>query len=84
MFSRDGREIYYEAPGGKMMEAAVTEKGSTVEIGTPRQLFQLSSMSTISNFDVAPDGKRFVVVEGAQNASPPLELVTNWAADLKK
>ncbi len=84
MFSRDGRELYYEAPGGKMMEAVVTENGSTVEIGTPRQLFQLSTMSTNSTFDVAPDGKRFLVINTGQGESPPLTLVTNWTAGLKK
>jgi eukaryotic-like serine/threonine-protein kinase len=80
-FSRDGKELFYEAPGGKMMEVSVVEKGSAVEIGTPHQLFQMSAMA--NEFDVAPDGKRFLVVNTVQGASPPLELVTNWAADMK-
>jgi Tol biopolymer transport system component len=83
-WGRDGREIYYEAPGGKMMEASVTEKGTAIEVGTPHELFQLSSASANDAFAVTPDGRRFLVVEGEQRESQPLTLVTNWTAGLEK
>jgi serine/threonine protein kinase/Tol biopolymer transport system component len=83
-WSRDGRELYYTTGDGKMMEASVTEKGLAVEIGTPKQLFQLPAASTNAGFAVTPDGKRFLMVEAAQGDAQPLTLVTNWTADLEK
>jgi len=83
----DGSALYYLAPGGKLMEARVSGKGSAVEIGAPHQLFQKpfkEVAATCHEYAVAPDGKRFLVNEAEQGASPPLTLVTNWTADLKK
>lgn len=78
----DGSALYYLAPGGKLMEASVKKKGSAVEIGKPHELFQEPSV-TEPGFAVAPDGKRFLIEEAEQSASPPITLVTNWTAYLK-
>jgi eukaryotic-like serine/threonine-protein kinase len=83
-WGRDGRELYYRGQGGKMMEAGVTEKGSAIAVGTPHQLFQLTATSNTNRYAVAPDGKRFLVVEAEQGESQPLTLVTNWTASLGK
>ena len=84
-WGRDGKELYYEAPSGAVMEAKVTEKGRAVEIGMPHQLFKVSAASLGGpGFAVAPDGKRFLMVEAELAASQPLTLVTNWTAGLEK
>jgi serine/threonine protein kinase/Tol biopolymer transport system component len=83
-FSRDGRELYYVGLDGEMMEASVTERGPTVEVGTPHQLFQLNGIELSPYFDVTPDGKRFLLVEGDWVVSQQLTLVTNWTAGLRK
>ena len=84
-WGREGRELYYRAPVGKMMAASITEKGSAVEIGTPRELFELTTATgSFVGYSVAPDGKQFLMVETAQGASEPLTLVTNWTAGLEK
>jgi serine/threonine protein kinase len=86
-WSREGSEIYYLAPGGKLMEASIKEKVSGVEIGTLRQLFQMPMANTGPAghaYSVAPDGKRFLVAKEVQGASLPLTLVTDWTAGLKK
>jgi eukaryotic-like serine/threonine-protein kinase len=86
-WKHDGTVLYYLAPGGRLMEASVKEKGSAVEIGTPHEVFQkpFSGVGTGSfRYAVAPDGKRFLVNTSEQTASSPLTLVTNWTATLKK
>jgi eukaryotic-like serine/threonine-protein kinase len=83
----DGSGLFYLAPGGKMMEVSIAEKGEAVEIGTPHELFQ----TTIADagafgraYSVMPDGKRFLVEKQERGAAPPLTLVANWTAGLKK
>lgn len=86
-WSRDGRELYYLAPGGKLKKASVKESSSAVEIGTPQELFQEQVEPPDRAgvmYSVAPGGKRFLVDAPKQGASKPLTLVTNWLADLRK
>ncbi len=87
IWNRDGKTLYYLAPGGRLMAVSVQEKGAAVEIGTPRQLFQ-TPMADADAFGraytVTPDGKRFLVEKSGQVATFPLTLVTNWTAGLKK
>lgn len=77
----DGKALYYLANQGKLMEVPVTTRGSAVQAGVPRQLFQVRS---IENYGPTPDGKRFVILAGEERAPAPLNLVTNWTVGLKK
>jgi serine/threonine protein kinase/Tol biopolymer transport system component len=86
-WGRDGRELYFGAPGGRMMAASITEKGPAVEIGAPHELFQMSAMGVDgvgAGYAVSPDGKRFLLDEVGPSDSQPLMLVTNWTAGLEK
>jgi eukaryotic-like serine/threonine-protein kinase len=86
-WNRDGSALYYVAPGGKMMEASIQEKGATVVVGEPRQLFQAARAGTslgARSYCVTRDGKRFLVAKSPHSVPSPLTLVTNWTADLKK
>ena len=86
-WKRDGGSLFYLAPGGKLMEASVKHKGSSVEVGIPHQLFQMTLISREpfrGAYTVAPDGQRFLVNIAQQGGAPePLTLVTNWTAGLK-
>ncbi len=77
----DGKGLYYRGPEGKLMEVGVMEKGSAMEVGKPQVLFQLPAMG---DYDVTPDGKRFLVLVSQQSAPVPVTLVTHWTASLKK
>ncbi len=87
-WKQDGSSLFYLAPGGKLMEIAVKEKGSSVEIGAPHQVFQtpLQFGGPFSRaYSVAPNGQRFLVSALPQGSAPePLTLVVNWTAGLKK
>jgi serine/threonine protein kinase len=86
IWSRDGSKLYYVSPGGKLMVASIKENGPAVAIGTPQELFQIQLQDPTAggqSYAVAPDGKRFLVDQAGQGASPPLTLVTNWTEIVK-
>ena len=61
-------------------------------MGQPRVLFEgeylsdTSSTRVVPNYDVAPDGKRFLMVVGRSTSSPlfNLTVVVNWFEELKR
>jgi Tol biopolymer transport system component len=84
-WSPNGQEIFF-ASRTKLMAAEVRSSAGTLEVGTPHVLFEMRgdcATSEIPCFDVAPDGKRFLVVEPT-GARPPVALIQNWTAALKK
>ena len=86
----DGKEIYYLAPGGKIMSVEVSTAPS-FRAGEPKPLFQ-----TPANFvrattpgimaDAAPDGKRFLLATPIlrEDTREPFIAVLNWTALLRK
>ena len=79
---RDGRELFYLAPNGKMMAVDVTA-GQAFDAGTPTALFQTPPGAIVG--DVTPDGKRFLLVTPVgPSASAPFTVVLNWTAGLKQ
>ena len=78
----DGRELFYLAPGGKLMAVDVTASPQ-FQSGTPLPLFQ-TPLGTLA-VDVAADGKRFLLVTPAgASASVPFTVVLNWTSGLKE
>jgi WD40-like Beta Propeller Repeat len=85
---RDGRELFYLAPDGTLMAAAVTAR-STLEIGAPRALFRarvpFAGSLFRTNYDVTADGRRFLVntvVEGA--GATPITVAVNWSVGSRR
>ena len=72
------------------MAVDVDLSGSAPRIGTPKELFGVrlvySSMSPEwGAYDVAADGKRFLVDSMDQApVEEPINLILNWDAELKK
>jgi serine/threonine protein kinase/Tol biopolymer transport system component len=86
VWRRDGKELYFLSLGGKLTAVEVREKGASLELGMPQELFQANTFHiTGTPFAASADGKRFLINgTTAQAASQPLTLVTNWTAELKK
>jgi Tol biopolymer transport system component len=96
---RDGKELFYMGPGGRVMALDV-KTAPKFQADIPRQLFEtqmyLPEAGTRSNdttnlqfrYDVTPNGKRFLVNNMVQAApgevSPPITWVLNWTAELNK
>jgi Tol biopolymer transport system component len=87
---RDGKELYYRAPDGKVMAVEVTTD-TVFRSGTPKPLFHApSNLETfltipLPNWDVSTDGNRFLLMTSAEEGTPaPFTVVLNWQAGLKK
>jgi Tol biopolymer transport system component len=77
---RDGRELYYVAPGNLVMAIPVTP-GERWQAGEPRPLFRLEA--ELENYDIAADGSRFLVSMPAEKVrQSPLRVIVNWPATL--
>jgi serine/threonine protein kinase len=86
---RDGKELFYIASDGKLM-AVTVNAGATFEAGEARPLFQLRRREPISStdlfsYDVSADGQRILVnTDVGETTVPPLTVVLDWTAGLKK
>ena len=78
---RDGRELYYVAPDGSVMGIPITP-GPGLETGSPMPLFHVET--DVENYDVVPDGSRFLVSTRLDRfPESPLRVILNWEAALK-
>ncbi len=92
LWSRDGKEIFFRDPDGRLMAAAVESRGSGLVFGPPELVVETAYLSTNlgRSYDVSPDGRRFLVVkavepeEGAKGAERRIVLVQNWLDELRR
>jgi Tol biopolymer transport system component/predicted Ser/Thr protein kinase len=83
----DGKEIFYVAADGKMMSVPVESGESFFRLGKARALFQttLNSSNTIREYDVTPDGQRFLINERNNDSEDvPVTVIVNWPRLLEK
>jgi Tol biopolymer transport system component/tRNA A-37 threonylcarbamoyl transferase component Bud32 len=75
---RDGRELFYRAPDGAVVAVDVTVTQGTTRTGRSRPLFTLPPAAV--NWDVSPDGQRFLVAAPVTTApsADPIAVVLNW------
>jgi serine/threonine-protein kinase len=90
LWSRDGRELFYVSADGAMMVSRV-EAGGTWVAATPVQLFRgdylFATAGNTRTFDIAPDGKRFLMVKDIETANAPqpsIVVVEHWFEELKR
>jgi eukaryotic-like serine/threonine-protein kinase len=87
-WGKDGKEIYYRAPDGKVIAVPFTA-GAKFQPGMPVALFQVPLETTNQVFrpswDVTADGTQFVLpVMNAEGTSTPFTVILNWTSLLKK
>jgi serine/threonine protein kinase len=83
-WSGNGKELFYTALTDDFLACPVTPKGSEIEVGTPQHLFHTPLVAIGVLFDVSSDGKRLLVNHTEEGTQSPLQVVTNWPAELKK
>lgn len=81
MWRRDGSELFFVAPDGKIMSVEVSS-APTFSTTAPKPLFQTRIRPTYPpyplNFDVSPDGQRFLVEGVRPETGPTISVIVNW------
>jgi hypothetical protein len=68
----------------------VLDQRSTLSLGPPREMFDVSRMyfpnNPIANYDITPDGKQFIMVRNARFSAnvSAFNIVLNWTEDLER
>ena len=84
----DGKELYYISGERKLMAVDVATD-SAFHAGIPKVLFQappaVVGARVLPQWDLAPDGKRFLFITPAEHATQAVfNVVVNWQSALKK
>jgi eukaryotic-like serine/threonine-protein kinase len=88
VWNPNGRELFYRSDDKMMAVDIATQPGFAA--GKPRVLFKgpyEPTPLTIANYDVSPDGQRFLMLkpsEQAQAAPTQINVVLNWFEELKQ
>ena len=86
VWSRDGRALYYEA-GDTLFRVSVATAPKLM-VGKPEVVFQgqfWHSSIAGPNYDVAPNGKRILMLDRVKEPEiTQIQVVLNWTADLEK
>lgn len=80
-----GRELFYRS-GQRMMAVDYTEQPE-FSAGKPKVLFEgpyVPSPRSLADYDVAPDGQRFLMLKNAEQKPGEINVVLNWTEELKQ
>jgi serine/threonine protein kinase/Tol biopolymer transport system component len=83
----DGKELYFVALDGNLMAASIQESDGSLTVSGMRTLFRSPFLNSRLRvlFDIDPkDGQRFIGSAAPDTGTLPLNLVTNWTAELPK
>lgn len=91
VWSRKKQELFYRTPGNRIMAVTYTAQGGVFTAEKPRlwSNTQFADTGTYTNFDLAPDGKRFAVLltpEGTAQPKAPTQLtfLLNFFDELRR
>jgi serine/threonine-protein kinase len=73
----DGTELFFLAPGGRLM--SVPMRGG-VAAGAPKMLFQANNLV---DFESAANGSKFLAQIQERPLDPPVHLLVNWRARIE-
>ena len=83
-WSRDGNELYFVAPDGKLMAVPVDGRGAEFRAGAPVPLFSpaFTESAAVSPFtlqyDVARDGRFLINMTLDKVSATPITVILNW------
>ena len=82
----DGKELFYLSLDGGIVSVAVRESAAGVELGIPTTLVPgdrlrpVVQASDYDDWDVTPDGQRFLVKVPAQNQRQQIHVLLDWTS----
>jgi hypothetical protein len=82
MWSRDGRTLFFRL--GSRVSAVSIDTSRGLTWSPPRMLFEADVVSSLLDYDAAPDGRLVMIAKDPQESSPPhFNIILNWAAELR-
>jgi Tol biopolymer transport system component len=90
VWAPDGRELFYRRHNGREVMAVSIKTEPEFTAGPPRVLFEgryeEGELHVIQNYDLAPDGQRFVMIKRSEPDRGPTQLnvVLNWFEELNR
>jgi len=87
----DGRELFYLSPPSKLISVAVNSSGRNTNFGRPEPLFDAPilvgpgygrTMPDPAQYDVSPDGSRFILNIVREAHPPQLTVMLNWSRSI--
>jgi serine/threonine-protein kinase len=92
IWARSGHELFFVAPDGALMTVRVADHGSIWDASTPVKLvegryYNEQTAGLGPTFDIAPDGKRFLMIKEVGGDPPPpagIIVAQHWVEELKR
>jgi Tol biopolymer transport system component len=87
LWRADGKELYFLSLDGNLMVASIQESAGSIIVGAVQPLFRSRFLTTsqYALFDVdAKEGQRFLGSAAPDSSTLPLNIITNWTAELDK
>lgn len=79
---RDGKELFYVSGSGQLYAAQLNTANGALDVQV-QKLFDGISLHN-GSYEVASEGRKFLVVGSALASPPPLTLIVNWTSALRK
>jgi Tol biopolymer transport system component len=82
LWAPDGGELFF-VEAGSLMTVSVDLRQAPPEVSRPRKVLAGSYVwERVGNFDIMPDGSRFVFIQRTTESNPPatLRVLVNWLA----
>ena len=82
----DGRELYFVTLDRNLKAASIQESAGSITIEKVDPLFRSPFLTGLVHtiYDVDPKGQRFIGSAAPDTSALPLNVITNWTAELKK
>jgi len=79
-----GQELFYRNGEAMMVVGIKTEP--TFTGGSPVVLFtgRYTSGLPVANYDISPDGQRFLMIKEAEGSTAQINVLLNWFEELKR
>jgi serine/threonine-protein kinase len=89
LWAPKGHELFYVAPNGVLMAVRADPRAGKWSSGSPAKIldgpYMTRSLRDKRTYDVATDGKKFLMVkQNANQAAPQIVVVQNWLEELKR
>jgi eukaryotic-like serine/threonine-protein kinase len=90
LWSPNGPELFYVAPGGAIMASRVHPRDGAWSADRPMKIidgrYATEGVRDRRSYDVSPDGRRFLMIKQATEdvTAPQIVVVHNWLEELKR